>query len=246
MQPSLKPQPLAYLMRYHRDLFVDPLFWTSCHLDLVGCRFELLKSMEYTQDNDQAQDGQQTREWADFGHGPVLLPPPPPSHPERLAQSCTPLVKLSSLYHILEYEGSVLEERCKKGPKFYFAGQAIHRPKYVVFGRRKEPNQFPDEAFRMFIGYFDYTHAIYGRKDKFQVKSHPGSGNNMPVGRLHEKRLAQITLANWKEDPYFVRILLTIAQLQERSLVSKQHTTHTSRLFMAKWQDSEFIYLYEA
>ena len=34
------PKPFRVLMRHHRDLFVNPLFWTSRHLDLVGCRFE--------------------------------------------------------------------------------------------------------------------------------------------------------------------------------------------------------------
>ncbi|CAI7595944.1 unnamed protein product [Penicillium glandicola] len=98
-----------------------PLFWTSRHLDL------------YTQDNDdmhQAQNNKDTREWADFGYGTVILLPPPPSHPDStsftdstgfyslsvscrriraygiIATSCAPLVKLFGLYHILEYEGS--------------------------------------------------------------------------------------------------------------------------------------------
>jgi hypothetical protein len=113
MQPDLKPQPLAYLMRCHRDLFVNPLFWTSRHLDLVGCRFEPLKSTEYAQDNTdmhQAQNNNDTREGSAFGYGLVRVPPPPPSDPERLAKSCAPLVKLSALYRILAHEGSAFEE----------------------------------------------------------------------------------------------------------------------------------------
>jgi hypothetical protein len=118
----------------------------------------------------------------------------------------------------------------KRGPKFYFAGQAIHRPNYVVFGRRKQADQPFDDDSQILIGYFDYTSAIYGRKEKFKAASHPGGGNNAPVGRLHQKWLARITPANWEEDPYFVCILLSIAQLQQRSLTTKKQTTHTVRL----------------
>ncbi|KAJ5917544.1 hypothetical protein N7466_011098 [Penicillium verhagenii] len=241
MEAGLKPQPLAYLMRYHRELFVDPLFWTSRHLDLVGCRFKPLESRENIRDigdTREAQNNDDTRQWAECD-GLVPVPPPPPSAPERLANSCAPLVKLSALTHILEYEGSPFEERCEKGPRFYFAGQAIHRPNSVVFGHRKQANQ-------SLIGYFDYTSATYGREDKFQAKSHPTCGNNAPVGRLHQKRLAQIIPVNWEEDPYFVCILLSIAQLQERSPTTKKQTTHTSRLLVTKWPDCAFIYLYEA
>ncbi|KGO75885.1 hypothetical protein PITC_033310 [Penicillium italicum] len=248
MQPVLKPQPLASLMRYHRYLFVDPFLWTSRHLDLVGCRFKPLNSTEYTQDDDerQAQNNDESHENSDLGYGLFTIPPSPPSDPERLAKSCAPLVKLSALYRILEYEGSAFEEYCKRGPKFYFAGQAIHRPNYVVFGRRKQANQTLDNTFQILTGYFDYTFATYGRRDKFQAKSHPGRGNNAPVGRLHQKRLAQITPAIWEEDPYFVCILLSLAQLQERSLIFKKQTTHTSRLLVTKWPDCAYIYLYEA
>lgn len=111
MQP-IEPQPLAYLMRRHRDLFVDPLFWTSRHLDLVGCHFDPLKPTEHTEDNDmrQAQNTNNACKRSDIGCE-LLGPPAPPSDPERLAKSCAPLVKLSALYRILEYEGSAFEER---------------------------------------------------------------------------------------------------------------------------------------
>lgn len=100
-------------MRYHRYLFVDPLLWTSRHLDLVGCHFKPLNSTEYTQDNDDMRQAQNNDEMqkSDFGYGLVSIPPPPPSDPGRLAESCAPLVKLSALYRILEYEGSAFEER---------------------------------------------------------------------------------------------------------------------------------------
>lgn len=88
----------------------------------------------------------------------------------------------------------------KRGPEFYFVGRAIHRPNYVVFGRRKQANSPLDDAFQFLIGYFDYTSATDGRKDKFQARSHPDGGNNAPVGRLHHKRLAQITPVNWEEE----------------------------------------------
>ncbi|CAG8386161.1 unnamed protein product [Penicillium salamii] len=248
MQPSVKPQPLAYIMRHHRELFVDPMFWTSRHLDLIGCRFQSCKSTEYTQNNDmrQAQSNDNALERFDIDHGPPRGPSWSPSNPERLAESSTPLMKLHALTHILEYEGSAFEERCHRGPKFYFASRAIHRPNYVVFGRREEANSPLHHAFQCLIGYFDYSSASNGRKNKFQARCHPGGGDNAPVGRLHDKRLAQITPANWEEDPYFLCILLSIAQLQERSLKTKGQTTHTSRLLVSKWPDHEFIYLYEA
>ncbi|KAJ5554997.1 hypothetical protein N7535_007439 [Penicillium sp. DV-2018c] len=79
MQPDLKPHPLAYRMRYHRELFVDPLCWTSRHLDLVGGRFKELKSTdsEYTEDNTE----------------PARSLSSSPSDAERLARSCATMSK---------------------------------------------------------------------------------------------------------------------------------------------------------
>ncbi|KAJ5566754.1 hypothetical protein N7535_006060 [Penicillium sp. DV-2018c] len=248
MQPGMEPQPLASLMRYHRELFVDPLFWTSRHLDLVGCRFKWLKQTEYTGDNTvmhQAQNKDGTHKSTDFDQEPVRLPTSDPSDARRLATISAATAKLGSLYRILVYEGSAFEVLCESGPKFYFAGQGIHRPKYPVFRRRKKDNQPSENETQSLIGYFDYLDLFYGRKERLQPMGHP-TYNNAPVARIFEKRLAQITPANWKEDPYLVCILLSIAQLQERSLATKKPTTHTSRLLVAKWPDYEFIYLYEA
>ncbi|CAG8008342.1 unnamed protein product [Penicillium salamii] len=249
MEPSVKPQPLAYIMRYHRELLVDPMFWTSRHLDLIGCRFQSCKSTEYTQNNDvrQAQSNDNALERSDVDHGPPNNSTwSRPSDPKRLAEGSTPLTRLFSLIRILEYEGSTFEQRRERAPKFYFAGRSIHRPDFTVFGRRKEANSLPDDAFQCLIGYFDYTSASCGRQNKFQARCHPGGGDNAPVGRLHNKRLAKITPANWEEDPYFLCLLLALAQLQKKSLQTKGQKTYTSRLLVSKWQEPEFIHLYEA
>ncbi|KAJ6176725.1 hypothetical protein N7485_003639 [Penicillium canescens] len=91
----------------------------------------------------QDQNKDDTRESSAFDYGLVRVSPPPLSDPERLAKSCAPLVKLSALYRILEHEGSAFEER--------WLGNSSA------------------QLCRILIGYFDYTSAIYGRKEKFQA-----------------------------------------------------------------------------
>lgn len=107
-----------------------------------------------------------------------------------------------------------------KGPKFYFSGQPVHRPHYIVFRRRGQPSQL--------IGYFFYVEVKWQRERKFQFRRHPHGGQNTACARLREKRVSKITPSEWTEDPYLVCILLSLAQLQERTLSS---TSHTVRLF---------------
>jgi hypothetical protein len=57
----------------------------------------------------QAQNND-THEFSNTSHELAHVRPPPLSDPERFAKSCAPLVKLSTLYRILEYEGGPFEE----------------------------------------------------------------------------------------------------------------------------------------
>ncbi|KAE8374540.1 hypothetical protein BDV26DRAFT_284211 [Aspergillus bertholletiae] len=93
------------------------------------------------------------------------------------------------------------------------------------------------------VGYFHYTDACP------DPRRHP----NIIGGSIYNKRLAQITPPERIKDPYFVCLLLALAQLQERKLSRPPAYTvcHPliglqSRLLVIHAADREYIYLYEA
>lgn len=68
------------------------------------------------------------------------------------------------------------------------------------------------------VSYLHYTSVNGGRTDKFEPCPGPRGTLNWIGQRILEKRLAQIQPKEWTEDPYFVCILLALAQLQERKV----------------------------
>ncbi|KAJ5972944.1 uncharacterized protein N7479_002862 [Penicillium vulpinum] len=81
---------------------------------------------------------------------------------------------------------------------------------------------------------------VNGARDR---QFHPCPGLR---GARNKKRLAQTTPDEWTEDPYFVRHLLALAQLQERNLNPSKPITYTSRLLVTNVSERECIILYEA
>ncbi|KAJ5585021.1 uncharacterized protein N7459_004821 [Penicillium hispanicum] len=196
---------LADLMLHHREILVDPLFWTSHHLEMLGCRFQHVDNvppMEHIGDGRRPSAG---------------LPNEGESEARSLARSFSLQGKLNALANLLLFEGSIVDKR-SKGPEFMFAGQPVHRPHYTVFYRSDQPNRSVSQEPLPVIGYLNYTN----------------------------KKLARVTPKEWKEDPYFVCVILSLAQLQERLMKPPRPTSHLSRLLVASPMDREFIHLYEA
>lgn len=92
MGANARPESFHDIMRYHCELLINPLKWTSRHLDLVGCRFQDVGippvNTESTQNNHRNNGG----------------PKPcstPPSDAEEIAMNVSPPIKLRSLINIL-------------------------------------------------------------------------------------------------------------------------------------------------
>lgn len=99
-----------------------------------------------------------------------------------------------------------------KGPEFFVAGRPVHRPCYTVFHYRNQSNQLKSKIPPL-VGYLDYLDVTGFRAKKFR---HLGKRRNTTSTRPHAQKLAQLTPREWTEDPYFICVLLSIAQLQRR------------------------------
>jgi hypothetical protein len=89
---------LAELMRHHPEMLVKPLFWTSRHLELIGCRFRHVHnapSIEDPHDDQRPLQGKHNERECDA---------------RSLANSFSLPVKLNALKNILLSEGSIFDK----------------------------------------------------------------------------------------------------------------------------------------
>ena len=95
------PKPLAELIGI-RKFNVNPIVWTSYHLDAVGCRFEDV-DIDATEDVELVQQNNDSP----LAHQKSLSA----IHVRQLSKSCAPRVKLCCLINLLKGEGRVFSER---------------------------------------------------------------------------------------------------------------------------------------
>ncbi|KAF9885863.1 hypothetical protein FE257_012335 [Aspergillus nanangensis] len=225
----------ADYMRRHPELWANPLFWTSHHMELMGCQFQHVYDVSSMQDIHE--DSPRKRQKRQKCHEK-------PSDEEWLARSFSIPGKLEAITNILLSKGSVFN-KSSKGPSFYFADRDVHQPLYTVFSRRKQPDQGVCQDPLPLIGYLNYTTVIGPRTHQFLPRS-KGGGVDYPLTPLGKKKYARVIPKEWKEDPYFVFVLLSIAQLQEDRLKELKSISHLSRLLVASPFDRESIHLYQA
>ncbi|KAJ5329450.1 hypothetical protein N7452_009840 [Penicillium brevicompactum] len=213
-------------MRYHCELLINPLKWTSRHLDLVGCQFEDVGippvNTESTQNNHRNNGG----------------PKPcstPPSDAEEIATNVSPPIKLRSLINILIGE---------EGPFAYT--RVAHRPNYIIFHHREESADDTHKSTPPLVGYVHYTSINEDRRRQFEPCPGPRGVFNSVGANICQKRLAQTTPKEWTEDPYFICHLLALAQFQEFKLDLSEPSTYTSRLLVTNVLDRECMMFYEA
>ncbi|KAH8434139.1 uncharacterized protein LDX57_011777 [Aspergillus melleus] len=132
------------------------------------------------------------------------------------------------------------------GSGFFFARTLVHQPSYTVFYRHGRLEDHICQGSPPLVGYLHYTHVNGGRNERFKACPDPSGRSNKIGARIGRKRLAQIKPKDWTEDPYFVCLLLALAQLQERKLKSSEPLTYTSRLFVTNVLEREYVYLYDA
>ncbi|PWY96101.1 hypothetical protein BO94DRAFT_507593 [Aspergillus sclerotioniger CBS 115572] len=238
-----RPRTFRDLVRKHTDFLVNPLQWTSRHLDLVGSRFDDIAIIPpYTDSTTSA--------CPDTGRQP-------PNDAETLARNIFPDVKCRSLIKILVGKGLLNS----KGTSLWFQGRRVHRPRYLVFHPRKESLNRNDSTSPSFVGYVHYTDVVGDRRRQFEPCSGPRGVNNRPGIQLCLKKVAQTTPKDWTEDAYFMCHLLALAHSislnQLRILyVSACPALHPSlwsllicflpRLLVTHGQEREYIFLYEA
>jgi hypothetical protein len=83
---------------HHRELLVKPLFWTSRHLEVMGCRFQHVYDaplMEHTRDDQR----------------PSETPSEGESEARSLARNFSHQGKLNALTNILLSKRSIFDER---------------------------------------------------------------------------------------------------------------------------------------
>lgn len=227
------------ILRYRRELLVTPLFWTSRHLDALGCTFQQT-------DNFMARnncDGYNNRRLREDNQTSAAKNMTKISDVEMLAESAVPSVKRTILCRLLLRDGSFFN-RCSKGPEFFFAGRPVHRPRYTVFIRGDRYKQLNNSTPPM-VGYLDYLDVTGLREKQFRSSTQPGKRKNTTSTHLFAEKLSQLTPREWTEDPYFICVLLSIAQLQRRLLDEPPAATCSSRLLVANRDDFDYIYLYE-
>lgn len=99
-------------------------------------------------------------------------------------------------------------------PQFFYAGRPVDHPDYVVFSRNGQLS----EAVQPWVGYFNYSNVRDQRWRMLKPRPHPGEGCNAAGRSKALRKLSTITPNEWSRDPYLVCILLSIAQLQARSV----------------------------
>lgn len=117
---------------------------------------------------------------------------------------------------------------------FYFAGQAVHWPRCVTFCGRQQPAQPNYSTSEPLIGYLEYSDIDQCRQKMLQPQEHPGGGDNAAGLGLFRKKLYRITPKDWTLDPYFVCVMLSFGQLQER-LFDLPQDNYTVRLSSASF-----------
>ncbi|PLB54009.1 hypothetical protein P170DRAFT_482254 [Aspergillus steynii IBT 23096] len=212
----------AEIMRHHGELMVNPLLWTSRHLEIMGARFQHLENasqVEQPRDDERPSEGLADREY----------------FARVVAWS------LDRREKYFPHVANIVREH-SKGPEFMFAGRPVHRPVYTVFRRRDQPDRPVSQESLALIGYVNYTNVSGPRWHKCYPRPRKDGRDNSPV----QKKLDRVTPEERTEDPYFICILLSLTQLQERLLESQKRENHLSRLLVAFPFDPEYIHIYEA
>lgn len=100
MAASSRPKSFRDIVHNHRGFLINPLQWTSHHLDLVGCRFEDVGTppvyTESTQNDHRNNNGRK-------------LCPAPPSDAEVISMNPFPFTKLRRLINILVGKERIFE-----------------------------------------------------------------------------------------------------------------------------------------
>ncbi|KAG5755825.1 hypothetical protein H9Q70_001613 [Fusarium xylarioides] len=94
------------------------------------------------------------------------------------------------------------------------------------------------------IGYYRYS-ADEERKEKLRAPRPPRGLDNDPVQQKYDARYRKLTPEDWRQDPYLVCILLSLAQLQQRKAYGPRGI-FLVRLLVTNMDDRDDAYVYKA
>ncbi|KAL4721764.1 hypothetical protein ACLX1H_011258 [Fusarium chlamydosporum] len=199
---------------------VHPFFWTASHLRLVNCRFEQVNDNLLT----EASQNETLTGYA-----------------EKLATRCAPSLKPAYVVWLLVRKGSPLTF-VQGNPTFYFDGYRVRHEKGCDIYRidNNKLMQQPEPI----IGYYLYD-VDSARQKRLSAPRAPCGLNNEAVERIYERRLSGITPEDWRNDPYLVCLLLSLAQFQWYQGKTKGQKVFPAHLLVTKESDKEYAYVFK-
>ncbi|PLB55497.1 hypothetical protein P170DRAFT_443279 [Aspergillus steynii IBT 23096] len=212
------------IMQTSRELFVNPLLWTSHHMNLVGCQFvenAINPSTESIPDQEKIKIQ---------GHQRSINTP---TDAELLAIKPLATVKHRCLVDILVGQGRPFA-RYGKGPEFFFAGIPVHQPCYTVFHRHAQPQLHENvSSAPSLIGYIHYGHVKGDRSRIFEARPDPRGRGNRIGAEIGKNRLARVTPKQWTEDPYFICSRLLVTNMTDHECIYLYETEITAEFLRA-------------
>ncbi|KAF5671561.1 hypothetical protein FDENT_10855 [Fusarium denticulatum] len=200
----------------------SPLHWTAEHLELVGLRFIEVEEASGTQGHHAQQDGRLTY------------------YATRLAT--TPVENMKLHYVRSLFKGTSILEFVLVAAAFHYRGRLLHVPHCSAFqiaGHIAVPHPEP------IVGYYSYN-VDGDREARFTARAGPPGTMNLPMEQIYERRLAKVTPQDWTRDPYLVCVMLSLAQVQERSDTTGQPRLYLVRLLVTHRDEQENAYVYKA
>ncbi|KAF5718245.1 hypothetical protein FMUND_5341 [Fusarium mundagurra] len=200
----------------------SPLHWTAHHLEVVGCQFLENEAASESQGHYPQQAGRLTY------------------YATRLAT--TPVENMKSHYVRSLFRGTGVLEFVLVTATFHYGGRLVHVPHCSAFriaGHIAVPHPEP------IVGYYSYS-ADKDRKARFTARAGPPGTVNLPMEEIYDRRLARVTPQDWTRDPYLVCIMLSLAQVQERTDNNGRPRLYVVRLLVTHKDEQENAYVYKA
>ncbi|KAF5618664.1 hypothetical protein F52700_12184 [Fusarium sp. NRRL 52700] len=215
----------------HPGLVEHPLFWTADHLAVLNCNFQQVES-------DDARESVT----------------PDTEKAEHMAESALQLARGASLEAKPGWVAKLLLRN--KPTPITFIHESDYRL-YFDYGHYRIPLWdsnvriycIKKEAFipdaNPIMGYYRYN-ADKERQRHLKVSPGTGGIKNGPFQRICDMRCRQVTPTDWRHDPYLVCLLLSLAQLQDRTGFAPPEKMFLARLLVTNPTDLTNAYVYKA
>lgn len=206
--------------RFH----IHPLFWTSYHTSIVNCTF-------------QQVDNHDTKVYRNNPFDDTA------DDVKRLATDLGPRKKSVWVQSMFRRPGSPITY-ISQSPYFSYNKHIVHHTcaDLSVFCIKKEKVVDYDDPI---IGYYRYNLSKERRQMLCPSRAPRGLTNN-PVKRLYDIRFRRAVPKDWRQDPYLICLILSMAQLHQRKGTVALSGDIQTRLLVTHISDSTHAYVYKA